>query len=144
MVRNNPTLARNLWSNLPDATTKPRGYGAAVSFLLVSARRTNVVHMSAERKASRHAQEFRWHQENLQLTETEAALRDLRTLREAVDQLLIEAVIRAHDEGMSPGILADALGFTKHVAAERPSPEILNPPAARPSGRRGIHFEPMA
>jgi hypothetical protein len=99
--------------------------------------------MSAERKASRHAQEFRWHQENLQLPETEAALRDLRTLREAVDQLLLEAVIRAHDEGMSPASLADALGFTKHVAADRPSPEILNASVARPSGRRGIRFEPM-
>jgi hypothetical protein len=100
--------------------------------------------MSAERKASRHAQEFRWHQINLQLPETEAALRDLRTLREAVDQLLIEAVIRAHDEGMSSASLADALGFTKQLAAERPSPEVLNPSVVRPSGRRGIHFEPMA
>jgi hypothetical protein len=118
-------------------------HGPPVSFLLVSARRTNVVHMSAERKASRHAQEFRWHQINLQLPETEAAIRDLRALKEAVDQLLIEAVIRAHDEGMSSASLAESLGFTKQVAAERPSPEILNPPVARPSGRRGIHFEPM-
>jgi hypothetical protein len=110
--------------------------------LLVSARTTNVVHMSAERKASRHAQEFRWHQANLQLPETEAALRDLRTLSEAVEQLLIEAVIRANDEGMSSASIAEALGFTKQVAAERPS-EILSPSPARPSGRRGIHFAPM-
>jgi hypothetical protein len=99
--------------------------------------------MSAERKASRHAHEFRWHQVNLQLPETEAAIRDLKTLSEAVDQLLIEAVIRAHDEGMSSASIAEALGFTKQVAAERPSPEILSPSPARPSGRRGIHFEPM-
>jgi hypothetical protein len=112
-------------------------------FLLVSARTTNVVHMSAERKASRHAQEFRWHQANLQLPETEAALRDLRTLSEAVEQLLIEAVIRANDEGMSSASIAEALGFTKQVASERPAPEILSPSPARPSGRRGIHFAPM-
>lgn len=110
--------------------------------LLVSARTTNVVHMSAERKASRHAQEFRWHHANLQLPETEAALRDLRTLSEAVEQLLIEAVIRANDEGMSSASIAEALGFTKQVTAERPS-EILSPSPARPSGRRGIHFAPM-
>ena len=111
--------------------------------MLVPARTPNVVHMSAERKASRHAQEFRWHQVNLQLPGTEAALRDLKTLSEAVDQLLIQAVIRAHDEGMSSASIAEALGFTKQVAAERPSPEILSPSPARPSGRRGIHFEPM-
>jgi hypothetical protein len=111
--------------------------------LLGPARATNVVHMSAERKASRHAQEFRWHQANLQLPETEAALRDLKTLSEAVDQLLIEVVIRAHDEGMSSATIAEALGFTKQVAAERPAPEILGPSPARPSGRRGIYFAPM-
>lgn len=82
-------------------------------------RSTKVVNMSAESNARSHAESFRWWQGNPDLPIELAELRDLAALRDAVNELISDRAVSAHDSGCSWEAIGSQLDISKQAAAKR-------------------------